>query len=122
MSGNALAVQGLTKRYKDFVLDNVSFVVPRGAIVGLVGENGAGKSTTLHAILGLIHRDGGSVELLGREDTAVDESYARDVLTDVTSRFDYSRLILETDYYRVVFGDKTPWDLAETPPDAGGQP
>ena len=66
MSGNALAVQGLTKRYKDFVLDNVSFVVPRGAIVGLVGENGAGKSTTLHAILGLIHRDGGSVELPGR--------------------------------------------------------
>ena len=57
-----------------------------------------------------------------REDTAVDESYARDVLTDVTSRFDYSRLILETDYYRVVFGDKIPWDLAETPPDAGGQP
>ena len=57
-----------------------------------------------------------------KEDTAVDESYARDVLTDVTSRFDYSRLILETDYYRVVFGDKTPWDLAETPPDAGGQP
>ena len=54
MSGNALAVQGLTKRYKDFVLDNVSFVVPRGAIVGLVGENGAGKSTlarTLHRLM-----------------------------------------------------------------------
>ena len=79
MSGNALAVQGLTKRYKDFVLDNVSFVVPRGAIVGLVGENGAGKSTTLHAILGLIHRDGGSVELLGREDTAVDEAFRNQI-------------------------------------------
>ena len=79
MSGNTLAVQGLTKRYKDFVLDNVSFVVPRGAIVGLVGENGAGKSTTLHAILGLIHRDGGSVELLGREDTAVDEAFRNQI-------------------------------------------
>ena len=79
MSGNALAVQGLTKRYKDFVLDNVSFVVPRGAIVGLVGENGAGKSTTLHAILGLIHRDGGSVELLDREDTAVDEAFRNQI-------------------------------------------
>ena len=79
MSGNALAVQGLTKRYKDFVLYNVSFVLPRGAIVGLVGENGAGKSTTLHAILGLIHRDGGSVELLGREDTAVDEAFRNQI-------------------------------------------
>ena len=79
MRGNALAVQGLTKRYKDFVLDNVSFVVPRGAIVGLVGENGAGKSTTLHAILGLIHRDGGSVELLGRGDTAVDEAFRNQI-------------------------------------------
>ncbi len=79
MRGNARAVQGLTKRYKAFVLDNVSFVVPRGAIVGLVGENGAGKSTTLHAILGLIHRDGGSVELLGREDTAVDEAFRNQI-------------------------------------------
>ena len=44
-------------------------------------------------------------------DTVVEEDYAKKVLTDVTSRFDYSRLILETDYYRVVFGEKTPWDL-----------
>lgn len=44
MSGNALAVQGLTKRYKDFVLDNVSFVVPRGAIVGLVEKTARGRA------------------------------------------------------------------------------
>ena len=73
MDRNALVVNGLTKRYQDFALDGVSFTVPQGSIVGLIGENGAGKSTTLHAVLGLIGRDGGTVELLGLPDTALDD-------------------------------------------------
>ena len=74
MDGNALVVQSLTKRYKDFVLDGVSFAVPRGAIVGLIGENGAGKSTTLNAILGLIAKDGGSIEILGKQAGQMDDA------------------------------------------------
>lgn len=62
-----LQVTGLTKQYPDFKLDNVSFTLPKGAVLGLVGENGAGKSTTLHAILGLIQRDAGSVTFWGQE-------------------------------------------------------
>ncbi|MCV4698710.1 ATP-binding cassette domain-containing protein, partial [Escherichia coli] len=46
-----LQVKDLTKQYPDFILDHVSFSVPRGTIVGLIGENVAGKSTTLKAIL-----------------------------------------------------------------------
>lgn len=64
----ALEVRDLTKHYAGFTLDGVSFCVPRGTIVGLIGENGAGKSTTLRAILGLIQKDGGSVTLLGQEE------------------------------------------------------
>ena len=45
MEQNALVVDGLTKQYRDFTLDHISFCVPRGSIVGLIGENGAGKST-----------------------------------------------------------------------------
>ena len=41
----ALTISGLTKTYNDFVLDGISFSVPSGSIVGLIGENGAGKST-----------------------------------------------------------------------------
>ena len=62
-----LQVENLTKQYHDFKLDQVSFSLPKGTIMGLVGENGAGKSTTLSAILGLIRKDGGSVTLWGRE-------------------------------------------------------
>ncbi len=63
---HALTVSGLTKIYQDFVLDHVSFCVPCGAIVGLIGENGAGKSTTVHAALGLIQRNAGHVAILER--------------------------------------------------------
>ena len=65
---DALAISGLTKTYKDFVLDGVSFSVPRGSIVGLIGENGAGKSTTINAALGLIQKEAGSVSVLGKEE------------------------------------------------------
>lgn len=62
---NTLIISGLTKRYKDFILDNVSFTVPSGSIVGLVGENGAGKSTTINAALGLIQKESDHVSILG---------------------------------------------------------
>ncbi len=62
---DALVIKNLTKRYKDFTLDNVSFAVPKGSIMGFVGENGAGKTTTIKAILDLIGTDGGEVSILG---------------------------------------------------------
>ena len=65
---NAFMVSGLTKNYKDFALDHVSFTVQRGSIVGLIGENGAGKSTTINAALGLIQKEDGVVSILGREE------------------------------------------------------
>ena len=74
MQRNALVVNDLTKKYRDFVLDQVSFSVPSGTIVGLIGENGAGKSTTIHAILGLINRDAGDIKFFGITDTPSDDS------------------------------------------------
>lgn len=72
MNNNALEVKDLTKKYKDFALDNVSFAVPRGSIVGLIGENGAGKSTILNAITGVIKKDEGIISVLGREGEDID--------------------------------------------------
>ena len=43
----SLQAENLTKQYPGFLLDHVSFTLPKGSIMGLIGENGAGKSTTL---------------------------------------------------------------------------
>lgn len=62
---NALRVEDLTKRYPKFTLQNVSFTLEQGRIMGLIGKNGAGKSTALKSILNLVHPDGGRIEILG---------------------------------------------------------
>lgn len=61
---NLIETHGLIKRYGNFVLEDFDLMVPKGCIVGLVGANGAGKTTALKMILGLVESDGGSVELL----------------------------------------------------------
>ena len=53
-TGNAVTIKNLTKRYDGFVLDHISFEIPWGSIVGFIGENRAGKTTTINAMLGLI--------------------------------------------------------------------
>ena len=62
-----LQVENLTKQYPGFKLDHVTFSVQKGTIMGLIGENGAGKSTTINAILDLIKKDEGSVKFWGKE-------------------------------------------------------
>ena len=56
-----LSVNGLSKRYKTFSLNKVTFEVPSGYIMGFIGPNGAGKTTTIKSILNLVNRDAGSV-------------------------------------------------------------
>lgn len=62
---NALEVKGLTKSFRTFTLRDVTFTLPMGSALGLVGENGAGKSTTIALLMGLLPRDGGEVSVLG---------------------------------------------------------
>ena len=64
---NALELRGLTKHYKDFTLGPLDLTLPGGTICGLIGENGAGKSTTIKLILDMLQKDGGTVTILGRD-------------------------------------------------------
>ena len=64
---NALELHGLEKHYKDFTLGPLDLTLPGGTICGLIGENGAGKSTTIKLIMDMIQRDGGTVTILGKE-------------------------------------------------------
>jgi ABC-2 type transport system ATP-binding protein len=62
---NALEIKNLSKHYNGFTLDNVSLTIPQGCILGLIGENGAGKSTTIRSILGSLKYDG-EIKVLGQ--------------------------------------------------------
>jgi ABC-2 type transport system ATP-binding protein len=88
---NNISVRNLCKQLKDFYLDNVSFDVPKGRIVGFIGENGAGKSTTINLILNEMKKDSGQVQVFGVDHTvptvrenigvAFDECNFHDVFT-----------------------------------------
>ncbi|MCI8513244.1 MAG: ABC transporter ATP-binding protein [Lachnospiraceae bacterium] len=70
----AIRLEHVEKRYRGFALKDVNLTLPKGSIMGLIGENGAGKSTILKAALGLIHKDAGNVFLFGREFDGSDSS------------------------------------------------
>lgn len=81
MSKNAIEVRNLTKKYDNFEIDNMCFDIPEGSIVGFIGENGAGKSTTMKAILGLVPTETGEIRVLdhpiGKD--SVDENWREQI-------------------------------------------
>lgn len=64
---NAIEIKHLTKKYTGFSLENLNLTLPSGCIMGLVGENGAGKSTTIRMILGLTRPDSGEITVFGKK-------------------------------------------------------
>lgn len=66
---NALEIRNLTKTYKGFKLDGLDLTLPSGCIMGLIGENGAGKSTTIKLILDMISKDSGTIKIFGKDNT-----------------------------------------------------
>lgn len=65
MSNNVLEINSLLKKYKDFTLDGVSFSIEKGTVMGLIGQNGAGKTTIIKLIMNMTERDGGSIKVCG---------------------------------------------------------
>ncbi len=118
---NALEVRGLCKTYPAFTLKDVSFDVPQGAVVGFIGRNGAGKSTTLKSILGLVHPDGGDVRFFGQDVRQHEREFKEQIgmvlggidfypkkkvgtITDVTRRFYSSWDETKYRHYLELFG------------------
>lgn len=64
---NAIEVKELNKKYKNFKLNNISFNIPKGRIVGFIGQNGSGKSTTINSILNLIENDSGDIKVFNMD-------------------------------------------------------
>lgn len=80
---NALEIKNLSKTYPGFTLENLHLTLPQGCILGLIGENGAGKSTTIKLILDLIRADSGSITILGAEHTKLNREDIGVVLDEV---------------------------------------
>lgn len=64
---NALEVKGLKKSFRDFSLRDITFAVPEGAVVGMIGENGSGKSTIVKCIMGQDVPQAGTVTIFGKD-------------------------------------------------------
>jgi ABC-2 type transport system ATP-binding protein len=65
MNDLAVELSGVNKKYRYFTLEDIHLKLPRGQIMGLIGANGAGKSTTIRVLMGLVHQDSGDVRVLG---------------------------------------------------------
>lgn len=91
---NAIELSHINKRFGSFAIRDLSLAVPQGTICGLVGENGAGKSTTIRLLMGALRPDSGAASVLGtdvsapafravKEDIGVvmDEAYFPEVLS-----------------------------------------
>lgn len=85
---NVLTVKGLCKSYPSFTLKEVSFALPQGTVMGFIGRNGAGKSTTLKSILGLVHPDKGQVTFM-EQDVAQNEQYMKENIGVVLGGIDF---------------------------------
>src|SRR5690606_33398721 len=76
---HVLSVKGLSKRYPNFTLQNITFSIKPGRIMGLIGKNGAGKSTTLKSMLNLVHPDEGTIQMFGKDFKQNEESCKQDL-------------------------------------------
>lgn len=66
MNDFSICMEGVSKRYPHFFLDSISLELREGEVLGFIGANGAGKSTTIRILMGLVRQDSGSVQVLGR--------------------------------------------------------
>lgn len=76
---NILSVQGIAKHYPSFTLSDITFSLPQGRIMGLIGKNGAGKTTALKSLLNLVRIDSGMIEMFGRSFIENEESCKQNI-------------------------------------------
>ena len=75
----AIEIKNLTKEYSSFKLDNISLNIPSGIIVGLIGKNGAGKTTFIKSILNIIHTNKGTIKLYNNNSKQNEQKTKEDI-------------------------------------------
>lgn len=93
---NALEVKGLNKKYPGFHLKDVSFQLEKGYIMGFIGANGTGKTTTIKSILNMIHLDSGEIHILGKNMVEHELELKQDIGVAVGGMNFYTRSKIKT--------------------------
>lgn len=109
---NVIEVNGVTKVYPDFTLDNVSFTLPAGTIMGLVGENGAGKSTTIKLIMDAIQPDDGSISVFGKWNGTKEFTQMKQDIGIVLDEAYFPEVLSAKDLNKVMRVTYSKWDQA----------
>lgn len=107
MEENNILVRDLCKRFDGFSLDHISFQVPKGRIVGFIGENGAGKSTTINLILNELKKDEGQIQIFGMEHTITSVKEKIGVVFDECNFHD---VFTVSDIEKILSGVYKSWD------------
>ena len=106
---NILEVKNLCKRYNGFELKNINIQLPKGMIMGLIGENGAGKTSTIKAILNLINVDNGAIEILGSSMKNNEKKIKEDIGVVLSDNF-FSEYLTPTDIDKIMKNIYKKWD------------
>lgn len=109
---NILEIQGLCKKYKGFELKDVSFSLPRGYIMGFVGQNGSGKTTTIRSILNMANIDSGKISVFGLSSIA-DSKQIKENTGVVFDNLYFAEHLKITDIEKLLKGFYKNWDREE---------
>ena len=112
MYENTIEIKGITKKYDGFTLENVSFDVPKGSIMGFIGQNGAGKSTTIRSLLNIIPVDNGEIKILGL-DHIKDEKEIKERIAVVFDELPFHDVFNAKDMSRIFEGIYPKWNRNE---------
>jgi ABC-2 type transport system ATP-binding protein len=108
---NAIQIRNLSVRYDGFLLDDISFSVPKGSIMGFIGQNGAGKTTTIKAILNIIRREAGTIQLLGM-DNIKNEREVKEQLSAVFDEIPFQNQLNAVQLERILREVYSEWNHA----------
>ena len=109
---NAIDIRGITKQYRDFTLGPLDLALPMGCVLGLVGENGAGKSTTIRLIMNAVSRDGGEVTVMGLDNLAPEFREMKEDIGVVLDETCVPEFITARQLGKILAGAYRNWDEA----------
>ncbi len=110
---DAIALSHLTKVFRDFTLDDVTLCVPEGTVCGLVGENGAGKTTIIRLLMGAIRPNAGEISVLGHSPDAPDFREAKEDIGIVLDEAYFPEVMTALQVGKVMRDTYRRWDMAQ---------